>query len=398
MRIALWGIGKTAEKYINQIKNLSDKFETIVFVDGNQKDDGNVFLWNGYRVVTPKMLPGLDIDYLCILSIWEWDIRQRIYEEKIFPLSKIVSLHEIWIMDFFGTDMALCYKNAIKIVHPMQTETAEMWYVYEYLKRNYSYVLLDTDYWKIQGNRKFYFKDNIKPIWILWLQGFEEAPELVKVCVHSIQSRLEKEEYMCLLDKNTIFDYIDLPDYIIEKWKKGFISNTHFSDLIRVRLLNEYGGIWIDATVYFTGDKLADFIKNSELFMFNIWGYWRKRKTPAISANWLISAQPKNKMLLVLEALLNEYWKKEDKIVSYYLFHFLWAMVIERFPDEWDQVEKVLRDPAQLLCQELACRFDAVRFEHLKKMSDIHKLSYKSIYTEAKENSFWAKICEIEGF
>ena len=47
----------------------------------------------------------------------------------------------------------------------------------------------------------------------------------------------------------------------------GTISNTHFSDLIRLNLLNQYGGTWIDSTCLQT-EKIPDYIKNSNLFLY----------------------------------------------------------------------------------------------------------------------------------
>ena len=99
---------------------------------------------------------------------------------------------------------------------------------------------------------------------------------------------------------------------------------------------------------------------------------------------------------MILETLLHEYWKSENDVRDYLLFFFFWTMVVECFPDEWDEVENILRDPAHLLANELTCQFSEKRFKRLKKISDIHKLSYKLPYTETNKDSFWAKICELE--
>lgn len=351
----------------------------------------------GYKLVFPQTIPLLDIDYICILDAKEWDIRERIYRENLSDLSKIISFHEICMMDSYRMSLNDCYHKMMQNVHPLQQRSASRWLTYEYLRRNYTYVLCDDKYWEdVKIYRKHHFDENIKPVWILWLQGFDKAPELVKVCVSSVKKALDKNEYICLLDENNLFNYIDLPDYVIEKWNKGIIDNTHFSDLIRLRLLNVYGGIWIDATVYLTGHRLPDYIKSNQLFMFSIWRNWRERREPIISASWLISAYPSNKILLALEALLNEYWKKENKRIHYLIFHIFLTIAAERFPNEWDQVETIPRDSARLLATELMGKFDSVRFGHLKHMSDIHKLSYKLPYAKAEQDSFWAKLYEIE--
>ncbi len=397
MRMIFWGTGNTARERLAQIKRFSQKIEIVAFVDGCRDQIEKGLLWEGYKLAAPQEISRLNIDYICILSIWEWEIRKRIYSEELFDLSKIISFHEICMMDSFEMSIDDCYGRLLECVPLWQIECMEMWRSYEYLKRNYSYILCDTRFRVTDRNKKVHFQENITPVWVLWLQGFAQAPDLVKICIHSLKRILKKEENICLLDKNNLFNYIDLPDYIVQKWEKGIISNAHFADLVRVCLLNVYGGVWIDATVYFTGDQLPEYIKKSRLFMFRTTRNGKISTEPRVAANWLISAQRQNKMLIILEELLKEYWKKENRTINYYFFHIFWTMVTECFPDEWEtQVETVLKDPAQLLNEELFHEFNDVRFNHLKQISDIHKLSYKRPYTESGKNSFWAKIYESE--
>lgn len=54
-------------------------------------------------------------------------------------------------------------------------------------------------------------------------------------------------------------DFIDLPSYIEEKFKKGIISYTQLSDILRFTLLATHGGIWIDST-YLTLSPLPKYV------------------------------------------------------------------------------------------------------------------------------------------
>lgn len=393
IKIVFWGIGNTAIKNIDQIKGFSDQIEIIAFTDSCQDGIEKVSTWKGYKLVAPYEISQLEMDYVCILSVWEWEIRRQIYKENLFDLSKIVDFHEICMMDAFGIDVNNCYEKMIHIMHPNQVFFTQKWRIYESLKRKYSYVLCDSRYWKVNVKKKE-IDESKRPIWVLWLQGFENAPEIVKACVHSLENVVRETEKIFLLDGNNLFDYIDLPTYIIKKWKEGIISNTHLSDLIRVQLLNMYGGIWIDATVYFTSNELPDYMTSNKLFMFSRWLDWRECPEPRLVASWLIAAQPANKLLMILEALQEEYWKKENSMEDYYLTHLFITLIAECFPDEWERMEIVMRDPAQLLNEELSSEFDNVRYEHLKRMSDVHKLSYKKAILE-KDNCLWSKIGKV---
>ena len=52
-----------------------------------------------------------------------------------------------------------------------------------------------------------------------------------------------------LTDENLV-DFIDIPTDIIEKYKRKELTAAHYSDIIRFSLLYQYGGIWMDATLF----------------------------------------------------------------------------------------------------------------------------------------------------
>lgn len=79
---------------------------------------------------------------------------------------------------------------------------------------------------------------NSKKIWVLWRQGIENAPDLVKICVNSLKRHNCWYEII-FLDKNNYKEYITLPDFILEKVLKKYITITHLSDIIRMALLKK---------------------------------------------------------------------------------------------------------------------------------------------------------------
>ena len=70
-----------------------------------------------------------------------------------------------------------------------------------------------------------------EPIWVLWYQGIEKAPDIVRCCVESIKEYSNGHQVIVLSEDN-LHEYIELPDFIMEKFKKGYITRTHLSDLI----------------------------------------------------------------------------------------------------------------------------------------------------------------------
>ena len=94
-------------------------------------------------------------------------------------------------------------------------------------------------------------------IWVFWWQGYENAPALVKKCIDSVRKNAGTHPII-LLTKDNWQSYADIPDYIIKKVSAGNISLTHFSDILRMVLLAEHGGLWLDATI-FVSQSIPDY-------------------------------------------------------------------------------------------------------------------------------------------
>ena len=90
-----------------------------------------------------------------------------------------------------------------------------------------------------------------KKVWVLWQQGEAQMPETVKASVKTIKEFAERSgcEFHFLTNEN-ILNYIKIPKDIIEKNKNKQLSSAAFADIVRASLLYEYGGIWMDATLF----------------------------------------------------------------------------------------------------------------------------------------------------
>lgn len=83
-------------------------------------------------------------------------------------------------------------------------------------------------------------------IWVFWWQG-KGMPELVENCYKQL---VKHNSNVILITKNNIRDYTHIPEEIYTKVSKGQISYTHLSDILRLSLLAERGGMWLDATCF----------------------------------------------------------------------------------------------------------------------------------------------------
>lgn len=83
-------------------------------------------------------------------------------------------------------------------------------------------------------------------IWVFWWQG-KGMPELVENCYKQL---VKHNSNVILITKNNIRDYTHIPEEIYTKVSKGQICYTHLSDILRLSLLAERGGMWLDATCF----------------------------------------------------------------------------------------------------------------------------------------------------
>jgi hypothetical protein len=82
-----------------------------------------------------------------------------------------------------------------------------------------------------------------KTIWMLWFQGWQEAPWLVKRAAQSWMIHNPGWDIKFLSFEN-ITDYVR-----DEKLNRSDITLQAKSDIIRLNLLQKYGGVWADATL-----------------------------------------------------------------------------------------------------------------------------------------------------
>ncbi len=86
-----------------------------------------------------------------------------------------------------------------------------------------------------------------KILWMMWLQGFAQAPDIVKNCYRS-WCKHNPNWNIVFLDEVNLHEYVDVPRLIGRN--RPDIKVQAFSDFVRINLLARYGGVWADATCF----------------------------------------------------------------------------------------------------------------------------------------------------
>ena len=157
-------------------------------------------------------------------------------------------------------------------------------------------------------------------IWFMWLQGIDNAPELCRINYMYLKKKFGNGVHLITADN--VFDYVEIPDFIKAKWINGTISNTHFSDIIRVQLLSTYGGTWIDATVFINSNFLE---RLTEFCLPQTFKPGSNGHALPVSS-WFINVPGENKYIERVRDLLFLYWEKNNRLIDYFLLHYFFII------------------------------------------------------------------------
>lgn len=229
---------------------------------------------------------------------------------------------------------------------------------------------------------------SLNKIFCYWAQGID-TPPIVSACQRQHLKMLPKDSVV-LLNEQNIKNFVTIPESIKTKLNT---RSAFFSDILRLLLLSQYGGTWIDATCYLTGKlsvrhKLADgpftAFRITDPSTLSVW-YLKARND-----SWIIHAW-KEAMLL--------YWEKHNKETNYFIFHHVFEALYnlnERFKNERNSVEQKPSLLPHKWYFKLSKDFDPLIFMDICEASNIHKLTYKTNSKMERSDSFYAHA--IRGF
>lgn len=227
-------------------------------------------------------------------------------------------------------------------------------------------------------------------VWVFWMQGMDTAPLLVQACFSSLKQHLKDKEII-LLTENNYKNYAFFPEHIQKKVDNGTITLTHFSDILRLSLLLQYGGTWIDATVFCSDSSYPSYFFESDLFVFQTLKPGLDGQALRISS-WFMSASSNHPILKLTQSLLYHYWEKNQQMVDYFLLHQFFELAIEAYPEEWEKVPQFSNELPHMLYFKLFEPFEAEEWERINEQCSFHKLSYKNISSIIEEDSYFDRL------
>lgn len=224
--------------------------------------------------------------------------------------------------------------------------------------------------------------NNNAPIWICWWSGEENAPELVKQCVKSIYKNAGNHS-VHMISKKNYKCYLNIPNYILEKAEKGEMKLAHLSDYIRVCLLEKYGGLWLDATLFLSKNISEEFF---EYPIYTCKSNWVESRYIS-NFQWTtfcLGGWKKNIFYQFLKEAFELYWLQTDGAIDYLLFDYLIFLAQKHVGYINSELMKIPvnnlhRDDLQMAMNEA---LPAEMFDNIVRDDTIlYKLSWRETYS-----------------
>lgn len=234
-----------------------------------------------------------------------------------------------------------------------------------YFEKRYLPLVPVSKFMNGKGDGKYIFQ--------AWLQGVDKAPNLIKNCIESVE-RFKGDREHIVITMDNLSRWITLPDFILKKYKKGKISNAHFADIVRVYLLSQYGGYWIDATMLMTSE-FPRVIDETAFFMYHSTGKWNW----TLINNCFIHSVAGHPLMCAWRDIMTEYWRRENRALEYFVSHLLFRTVLlnDELKAEFDKMPVIVQDDNHKVATFLEEELSEDYISCLLKSYFIHKLTYK---------------------
>lgn len=216
------------------------------------------------------------------------------------------------------------YRQIIKIMDLLHFNTEKMYKKYF----NFVYKCLENDFEntdkifsptisKIKKEDSLYSKK----IWVMWWQGYNSAPSVVKSNIVRMKNIFGSNNVI-LITKSNFKSYTNISPIIQDKFYKNKITFTSWSDIVRFNLLKNHGGVWVDSTVVLSKKILDERILEKEFFslcssdeyQFVSNGSW---------TGWMIGGICQLGLFNYVNTFYEEYFKKHNSIIDYYIVDYV---------------------------------------------------------------------------
>lgn len=230
-----------------------------------------------------------------------------------------------------------------------------------------------------------YNNDPQYTIWFCWLQGEDKMPEIPKLCLNSLKKYAHKYQIIVLTLDN-YKKHVSLPDNIVNLFIKKKMCAAHFSDCMRVNLLYQKGGCWIDATMLLTA-PIEDRIFTSNFFTIKN-SPSDKYLSKCKWAGFFMASKKNNILMGCLSKMYELYWSQYDCIIDYLLMDYMIEWLYNNNSKIKEIIDKVpFTNPSiHQLSKKINSKFSDREWRLLSSETTMFKLNWR-LYTSEQLKS-----------
>lgn len=240
----------------------------------------------------------------------------------------------------------------------------------------------------------------VAPIWVCWLQGEDQMPELNRICVRSIRENAG-EHPVVFLSKKDVSSYLSVPKCIEEAFSSGRIKPAIYTDYVRCALLACYGGVWLDSTILLTKPL------NEDWFRFPFMSvHLSKLDNASVSryrwATFCLGACRDSVFFRRIARLFELYFERKDSNVDYLMIDYFFDLLYRRDGEMKACIDRIpFSDPDLHYLREIINEpYNPAVMDSLKESTSLFKLTYKMELLETAnrgEQTYWGYLKQRYG-
>ena len=240
---------------------------------------------------------------------------------KFFMFKRLKYLKKLY--KTFGLNYSFLYLTSriFKFVKPYYRNAG-----LKILEREFKPILIKNSALK---NSKI-IDETQKNIFVFWAQGKDNMNPVAKEAFKRLK-HFFNDYNIYFIDSNNYSQFVRIDEKIVNLYNNKKISIQSFSDVLRVHLINKYGGYWCDLTLLFFSkldlfEKINEFdfysLNNNTKEKRKIWGkvYDVKYTT------YFFGSKKNNAVLTTLIKLFNAYYDKFNFSMDYFLNDYLFIL------------------------------------------------------------------------
>ena len=197
------------------------------------------------------------------------------------------------------------------------------------------------------------------------------------------------------MDFDSLKNFVNLPETVLQKYKDGKISPAGFSDICRAETLRTHGGFWLDSTCLVCS-PIPEWIEKEPFFVYSAEGV--ERYEYSIIQSCFIHTRKGDELMRRWADLFMDYWMHENRAMDYFQFHLTLKALLE-MDDEvrlmFEKMPHLNQRPIHLLqLNGLDKPYDGGNFKEMTSGAFFQKLTYRN-NGNAPEGSYFTVISRL---